>query len=663
MPQATASGAPPLPSAPIAPPATSLPPPAPAFPIAPAPRVKRKGTAGDVRDALAKKARPAAGTFLNPFNGPPPAPSSSAHEPPVDPQLLREHMAAHVPTLPDSALDSQGTQKLALKGVQHSEARTSPIATSLGLQTPQIIKLPGATVTPQMPRPPRASTVASTAAPALPSRAPTPSYNPSLPAGPVTVTAMPQSVRDKLSDIEDRIDNMELSRTSFAPATELASLRTRLATLEEAHQCSVDDSRLELDELRAAQSVLASAVDAQAQELARLHELVVDVNARPSQLEQGEDTYPIKSEAITVKIKQERGQTKDDKEKNNLFNAAMRGVFLLAMGMPVGTKNKNLALPIVVEGGGWVARSIESPPGSVVEASQVLRPDWAKSWGLNTAWQDKLVRFARTKVPEIQPMITADYMLQKSDADLTTRMGTVYKAMRLCWQANQVASLNVPPARLRGPARTAAEQTVIGKRKSRKTRKGQKRREVLSDPTEFDQASTKDWLWLVQDSYTSTDESGGEADQEAIDPTSDDEGGRKRVTNRVAPWVTRPPTYRGSTVTAFINMLDKKIEAKAEATGKTSHARVKGDAKDVALPRFTVKDAAFRIPRWAVDTTWLAAHPKDEVAISVAGIPPSGPHVGTSTSGETHMGRAEGFGEVQDTSVSEGEESSGEPAP
>ncbi|KAI3998089.1 hypothetical protein K525DRAFT_246401, partial [Schizophyllum commune Loenen D] len=373
----------------------------------------------------------------------------------------------------------------------------------------------------------------------------------SLPAVPIAVTAMPKAVRDKLSVIEDKMDHLESSRASFAPAAELAALRARITALEKAHQQAIEDEHLELDNLHAAHSALATTVDAQTQELVALRQRAADEGTPRRQPEGGEDTSRlIKTEAAVVNVKSERGLTKDEKEKNNLFNAAMRSAFLAAMAMPAGTKNKNLALPIPVDGGGWVARSTEHAAGStvdVVETSQVLRPDWGKPWGGNSGWQDRLVQFARTKVPQIQPAITAEFMSQKSDVDLDSRMKTVFKAMRQCWQANQLQSADSDTPHAKVPARTAAEQTIISKRKSRKTRKSLKRREALADPVKYDPATTQGWLWLVQDAYTSTDESGGESAPDAIDPASDDESVKKQGTNRVAPWITRPPEYRGST--------------------------------------------------------------------------------------------------------------------
>ncbi|KAL1698080.1 hypothetical protein EV121DRAFT_297581 [Schizophyllum commune] len=663
LPYATASSAPPLPSAPIAPQATSasLALPRVALPTAPAPRVKRKGAVGDAPDVHAKKARPAGGGYLDPFAAQTPTPLTSLapnKPPPIDPQLLRENPAVHAPIIPDSDFSSQGSQSTTTKGDPSSQPHVGPSITPLDLRVPASAKpqTASSTFALQTPLRPRAAA----AIPPLPSRAPTPSRNtPSLPAAPVTVTAMPKAVRDKLSAIEDRMDHLESSRTSFAPAGELASLRARITTLEEANQRSVEDNNLALDGFRIAQSALAATVDAHTQELAAWLQHPTNVGMQQQQREEGEDThrYQIKSEVTTAKVKSEPGRAKEEKEQNNLFNAAMRSAFLSAMALPAGTKNKSLALPIPVDGGGWVARSLEYASGSTVnvnETSQVLRPDWAKPWSGNTGWHDRLVEFARAKVPQIQPAITTQFMLQKSDAELDSRMKTVYKAMRHCWQANQNLGSDVLPAR--APARTAAEQTIIGKRKSRKARKGMKRREALANPENYDQASTHNWLWLVQDCYTSTDESGGEVEHDAIDPTSDDEKVGKQVPNRVAPWITRPPMYRGSNVAAFIEMLDDAVAVKAAGIGKVPHARVKGERKDVALPRFSNKDAAFRIPRWAVDPAWLAAHPKEEIAISMA-TPPSAPLVaGPSTSRTSCAESGEGLDETNVLDEDEGDD-------
>ncbi|KAL1674640.1 hypothetical protein EV122DRAFT_281883 [Schizophyllum commune] len=193
----------------------------------------------------------------------------------------------------------------------------------------------------------------------------------SMPAMPVAVTAMPKVIQGKLSVIEDRMDRLEFARTSFAPAAEVATLQARFAALEKAHQQAIEDERLKLDNLHAAHSALAVMVDAQTQELVALRQHAADEGAQRRQPEDREDlSRLIKTEAATVNIKSERGQTKDEKEKNNLFNVAMCSVFLLAMAMPAGMKNKNLVLPIPVDGGGW---SIENAAGSTVDVVEMLQ--------------------------------------------------------------------------------------------------------------------------------------------------------------------------------------------------------------------------------------------------------------------------------------------------
>ncbi|KAL1698267.1 hypothetical protein EV121DRAFT_297387 [Schizophyllum commune] len=199
------------------------------------------------------------------------------------------------------------------------------------------------------------------------------------------------------------------------------------------------------------------AIDAQA------HSINNRGQQEPMQESGPERTEKIRSDAHAVAP---AGVKLEKPNKDNPFIGAMRGAFLSAMGLSASTKNKDLAIPILVEGGSCVDNTRLSQDNG--RPSRVLRPDWNKPWGENTIWHDDLILFARAKVPQIQPSVTKEMMLAKSDVEMVARMKTVFKGMQTGWKAKH--GVVAGATAVRGPARDAEEQKTVQKRKQRKTR-------------------------------------------------------------------------------------------------------------------------------------------------------------------------------------------------
>ncbi|KAL1724249.1 hypothetical protein EV715DRAFT_260143 [Schizophyllum commune] len=608
-------GAPPLPSAPTTPRVT--------YPSHPAP--KRKGTTIEEHDVHAKKARAERG-YLDPFQKAPggtlppsrslpmaPAARPPRDAPPIDPQLLQEsahYIISHAPRVNMSTATIEPRRTPPILPSSKSSVNLAPGTTLAEVYSPSV-SAPKAVV-------PNSRTLSSATAPKAgiplfapphPSRAPTRSPHPlSVPSAPVTVTAIPKAVRDKLCVLEEEIIALRTSHTACAPTKALASLQERVVALEDA---SRRDSH-ELGRLGVAQLALSATIAEQTRIIGELHQQQEEGVVRRTGM-----VGSVELKVAHTVVKAEPDQLDADKksEKNdNLYLGAMRGTFLSALGVSTNTKNKDLSLPIVEEGGAWVVNMMHSEGDG--RPSRVLRPDWSKPWGENTVWQDELTRFARAKVPQIQPLITTEMIAAKTDTELTLRMKTVFRGMQSCWKAKHASASGAPPAR--GPARDSEEQKTVNKRKQRKARKGAKRREALANPAQYDPVTTEAWRWIVDDAYASTDESGGEVEHDAIraiDPGSDDEKNKPQVSNKAAPWTARPPTYRSAHMVSFLDVLDTEVARIAAAAASTPHARVRGSPKDVPLPRFITRESALRIPKWAVDPVWLAANPQDAVAM------------------------------------------------
>ncbi|KAL1741763.1 hypothetical protein HDZ31DRAFT_66627 [Schizophyllum fasciatum] len=297
----------------------------------------------------------------------------------------------------------------------------------------------------------------------------------------------------------------------------------------------------------------------------------------------------------------------------------MRHVFMIALGQPMNRPLNSITPQYAptsgIEGGAWVLKPQEGVAGV---PARILEPDWHKRWSDNSEWHNELVRFVRVKISEIQPLMNAEFMASKSDADLLTKLAATFKTIKAHWNAAEIAT----PAIIPTPGSTiptvvaaalgAQPPDVKAKHVQRKTRKAQKRLEALRSC--YDAATVAEWSWVVDGHhYMSSDESGDEdVGVVAIDPASDDDtkGRKAKAVGKKGPWIARPPKYRSAELQKFLDNLDEEVSGKANELNTLGRGRVKGESKEVDLPRLPPKKNMKRIPRLAVDPVWLAAHPE-----------------------------------------------------
>ncbi|TRM57816.1 hypothetical protein BD626DRAFT_634527 [Schizophyllum amplum] len=593
---------------------------------------KRKLAASDIKQPdPSKKPRSRASGYQNPFTSPstgattttssrPPsltpsnlrfstAATDRSPSIPIDPQLYELAASEHEPAEPEIPaspfVHARSTTPASIGQIPPPLDNVTRTLADMPHIAPAPLRLASAFVPSKKPR----TVISPSTIPAPIRRTPGPSSlaSPAAPA-PVTLTTVSQALRDRLSELEESVSRLETAPgVIYAPAKDLATLQDQVIALEDGLEHSSSMLRHRLGELAATQVALEQKIDTQAQDILELRQL----------MQSGPPTS-VKSE-----------QHESSADRDNIYNSAFRNTILVAMGLAMTTPYKDAAqTPVLVDGGGWVTIDSDIPDA---KPTRVLRPDWTKPWKDNTGWHVELVEFMRAKISQIQPLISAELVAYKTDQEILTKLGLVYKAIR---QNRPSESIDAPGSTALGTssasgiaggvAPSAVNSGSKGRRKARKQRKSEQRRAVLTDPKVYNQDLVGGWTWALEThAYMSTDESAEEEsarDNAAIDPDSEDDAKprtHKGSTKRSTPWTTRPPTYRGADFQQFLDELDEEVMSRAENSSSIIHARVKGRPKDVPLPRLkrSKKLVPQKIPRSAVDPVWLADHPTEVVAL------------------------------------------------
>ncbi|KAL1749692.1 hypothetical protein FB107DRAFT_252651 [Schizophyllum commune] len=329
--------------------------------------------------------------------------------------------------------------------------------------------------------------------------------------------------------MDDSINKLQVSyERMYAPAEDLVTLQDHFVELEDAQTRTSDTLRHDINCLSADLSALSARIEEQSKDMSDLCQIVRGV------VDDGSSITPVPSASI---VKSEPG-TQSATGRENMYNTAMRHVFLVALGLPMNRTlssiNPECAPTSEIEGGAWVVRQDALGTASGGVPMRVLQPDWHKRWSDNSEWHNELVRFVRAKISEIQPLMNIEYMSSKTDADLLTKLAATFKTAKASWMLAETASPTAGPAPrpLTSTVTTAATLVVPpdvkANRAQCKARKALKRLGALREG--YDVEIVTDWLWVVDGyHYMLSDESGDEGvAEDAIDPASDDDSkGRK----------------------------------------------------------------------------------------------------------------------------------------
>ncbi|KAJ7749354.1 hypothetical protein B0H14DRAFT_3513620 [Mycena olivaceomarginata] len=112
--------------------------------------------------------------------------------------------------------------------------------------------------------------------------------------------------------------------------------------------------------------------------------------------------------------------SKGKSERDNVFNTAIRKVFMAAMGHGVNVKLEILANDTPIKAGGsYIADSDGT--------GRLLRPDWSASFNENSRWHKSMLEFARKKAPVFHPTMTESMINAKTDDEILERLENVFK--------------------------------------------------------------------------------------------------------------------------------------------------------------------------------------------------------------------------------------------
>ncbi|KAJ7825820.1 hypothetical protein B0H14DRAFT_3874256 [Mycena olivaceomarginata] len=346
---------------------------------------------------------------------------------------------------------------------------------------------------------------------------------------------------------------------------------------------------------------------------ARLQHEIDDLDNENTQLLQ-------KLQSVEAVLDQQTREIDHQKPRDNVFNTAVRKLFLLAMGLgKKGSTLKDAALLKPSTAGGGYIRDTETSNG------KLLRPDWNVTFADNSEWHSRTVKWMRQNMKTQFPAAMID---EKSDDAIVDQLSTVFRNIVQAYnilQRESKAKKNVKdptvteddgdlPAENEMPDNAAARRA--GRRKSRKTRKCDERIMVLQNAGI---QLHRHYAFFLQP-YQSMDES----DQsDVIDPDTDTEKADEvPAPSTRKPWKTRTPLYRTDEASEVFNREVAAIERyvlnhHAEQERKngpaqsTPHPRIPGDWKDTPLPRLGA--TKLRILHPCIHADWLADNEDQDV--------------------------------------------------
>ncbi|KAJ7810441.1 hypothetical protein B0H14DRAFT_3480690 [Mycena olivaceomarginata] len=274
--------------------------------------------------------------------------------------------------------------------------------------------------------------------------------------------------------------------------------------------------------------------------------------------------------------------------RDNIFNAAMRKIFKIAMGHPATVALDALALEVPVKAGG----SYIADPNS---RGNILRPDWRVGFSENSRWHPQILAFTREKASTFHPAMTPEMLKMKSDEDIMERVEGLFKNIADKFRSAQRAKKIEASREGDDDAGETKNPRQYNRRGTRK--KCDERLEAFlaahgSVPDEH--------KWFFQPLYQSTDESN---DSAVLDPDTEVESDDEiHVSATSKPWLSRAPMYRVEEIQAWVLSVDDLTEP---------HARNRGEWKDKGLPMPGAQNS--KIPRMAIQPEWLEANPEFDV--------------------------------------------------
>ncbi|KAJ7789742.1 hypothetical protein B0H14DRAFT_3502632 [Mycena olivaceomarginata] len=296
---------------------------------------------------------------------------------------------------------------------------------------------------------------------------------------------------------------------------------------------------------------------------------------------------------------------KNKATRDNIFNAAMRKIFKIAMGHPATVALDALALEVPVKAGG----SYIADPNS---RGNILRPDWRVGFSENSRWHPQILAFTREKASTFHPAMTPEMLKMKSDEDIMERVEGLFKNIADKFRSAQRAKKIEASGEGDDDAGETKNPRQYNRRGTRKVRKCDERLEAFlaahgSVPDEH--------KWFFQPLYQSTDESN---DSAVLDPDTEVESDDEiHVSATSKPWLSRAPMYRVEEIQAWVLSVDDLVmaarqKAKKLKKNKTEpHARNRGEWKDKGLPMPGAQNS--KIPRMAIQPEWLEANPEFDV--------------------------------------------------
>ncbi|KAJ7850285.1 hypothetical protein B0H14DRAFT_3452023 [Mycena olivaceomarginata] len=281
---------------------------------------------------------------------------------------------------------------------------------------------------------------------------------------------------------------------------------------------------------------------------------------------------------------------KNKATRDNIFNAAMRKIFKIAMGHPATVALDALAL----------------------EPREHSAPGLEGRLLGNSRWHPQILAFTREKASTFHPAMTPEMLKMKSDEDIMERVEGLFKNIADKFRSAQRAKKIEASGEGDDDAGETKNPRQYNRRGTRKVRKCDERLEAFlaahgSVPDEH--------KWFFQPLYQSTDESN---DSAVLDPDTEVESDDEiHVSATSKPWLSRAPMYRVEEIQAWVLSVDDLVMAarqKPRSSRKTKtepHARNRGEWKDKGLPMPGAQNS--KIPRMAIQPEWLEANPEFDV--------------------------------------------------
>jgi len=134
------------------------------------------------------------------------------------------------------------------------------------------------------------------------------------------------------------------------------------------------------------------------------------------------------------------------------------------MGLPTTSKLRDAARKKPKQKSGGYIRDPETQ-------GQLLRPDWAVSFTDNSGWHKSAIAFFRQKIPLQNPAISQAIIAKKSDQEILTRIGAIFKSIAAQYKKLQEMDAAADDDEDdEDDADEGPEEKQLGRHKSRKSR-------------------------------------------------------------------------------------------------------------------------------------------------------------------------------------------------